>query len=55
MHGEYGCTGKDEAGPLNKDSQLGVMAQTFNPNTQRQRVGYLCEFEASLVYVVSSR
>jgi hypothetical protein len=32
-----------------------MVASAFNPSTGRQRQADLCEFEASLVYIVSSR
>lgn len=32
-----GAQGEDEAGPLNNNSQLGTIAQTFNPSTQQQK------------------
>jgi len=35
------------------DWELGVY--TFNPSTQEAEVGDLCEVEASLVYIASSR
>ena len=41
---------------INKSVGLGVLVHTFNPNTVgKQRQADLCEFEASLIYRVSSR
>jgi hypothetical protein len=40
-----------------KKSQAGwaVIAHVFNLSTQKAEAGDLCEFEASLVYIISSR
>jgi hypothetical protein len=35
--------------------ELGLVAHAFNSSTQRQKQGDLCEFEASLLYIVNSR
>ena len=34
---------------------VGVVAHTFNPNTQEAEAGHLGEFKSSLVYRESSR
>jgi hypothetical protein len=39
----------------NLQKQPGVVAHTFNPSTREAEIGWISEFEASLVYRVSSR
>ena len=40
---------------MKKPVFLGTLAHTYNPSIPEVRQGDLCEFEASLVYRVSSR
>jgi hypothetical protein len=35
-------------------ASLALVVHAFNPSTQEAEAGKLCEFEASLVYIVNS-
>jgi hypothetical protein len=40
---------------LKTTNELNVVAHTFNPSIWEAEAAYLCEFEASLVWMASSR
>lgn len=47
---------KTDVGMCSKDTQnLDMVVLTFHLNTQEAEMGDLCEFETSLIYMVSSR